>query len=91
MLNGTSNISGDENWVMLPELVKECFSHTIKFYMQINEFQNFFTMSNCSHSLGTMGSAAVVDYSSMGTTVGVEHEPVHEVFFREICPQDTQH
>jgi len=39
------------------------------------------------HSLGTVSSAAVVDDSSMGTTIGMEHEPVHKVLLREICTQ----
>jgi len=42
------------------------------------------------HSLGTVSSAAVVDDSSMGTTIGMEHEPVHKVLLREICIQGTQ-
>jgi len=40
------------------------------------------------HSLGTVSSAAVVDDSSMGTTIGMEHEPVHKVLLREICTQE---
>jgi hypothetical protein len=44
----------------------------------------------CRHSLGTVSSAAVVDDSSVGATVGMEHEPVHKVLLREICPQDIQ-
>jgi len=42
------------------------------------------------HSLGTVSSAAVVDDSSMGTTIGMEHEPVHKVLLGEICTQGTQ-
>jgi hypothetical protein len=37
-----------------------------------------------------MSSAAVVDDSSMGATVGMEHKTVHKILLREICPQDTQ-
>jgi hypothetical protein len=39
------------------------------------------------HSLGTVSSAAVVYDSGMGTTIGMEHEPVHKVLLREICTQ----
>jgi hypothetical protein len=41
------------------------------------------------HSLGTVGCAAVVDDSCVGTAGRVEHEPVHKVLVREICPQDS--